>query len=112
MRLDVLKFVRSCLVCGAQKISNTSRMGLIGQEKIIDVPFQIIALDLVGPFPVFKKGHKLLLVIGDWLSKYTFLFLLRNATAKSIECILEDKVFLVYGYPETIICDNGLEKSL
>lgn len=111
MRHDVLKFVRSCIVCGAQKTSNTSRMGLMGKEKIVNIPFQIIALDLMGPFPRSKKGHKWLLVIGDWFSKYTLLFPLRNATARSIEMILEDKVFLVYGVPQIVICDNGSQLS-
>lgn len=39
------------------------------------------------------KGHKWLLLIGDCFFKYILLFPLQNATAKSIESILEDKVF-------------------
>lgn len=57
------------------------------------------------------KGHKWLLLIGDWFFKYILLFPLRNATVKNIESILEDKVFLVYGCPETVICDNGSQLS-
>ena len=29
MRKDILKYIRKCLVCGSNKINNTSRMGLM-----------------------------------------------------------------------------------
>ena len=107
MRRDVLKFVKSCLVCGAQKVSNTSRMGLMGKEKKVDLPFQCLAADLMGPFPRSKKGHKWLLVVADWFTKYTLLYPLRSSKSSFIERILENQIFLVFGCPETLICDNG-----
>lgn len=111
MRMDVLKFVRSCLICGAQKSSNQKSMGLMGKEKIVNYPFQILAIDLMGPFPRSKKGHKWLVVVGDWFTKYNILYPLRSAKAHFIEDFLENKVFLVYGVPELIICDNATNFS-
>ena len=46
MRGNVLKFVRNCLTCGAQKSTNLARIGFMGKEKAVDKPFQTIALDL------------------------------------------------------------------
>lgn len=107
MRKDVLKFVKSCLVCGAQKATNRARMGLMGKQKIIDFPFQCLAVDLMGPFPRSKRGNKFLLVIEDWFSKFTLLFPLRSSKSPHIENNLENQVFLVYGCPQILICDNG-----
>lgn len=107
MRRDVLKFIKSCLVCGAQKAPNTARMGLMGKEKKIDLPFQCLAIDLMGPFPRSKKGNKFLLVIEDWFSKYSFLFPLRDSKSRFIENILENQILLTYGCPQMLICDNG-----
>lgn len=39
----------------------------------------ILSLALIGPFPRSKKGHKWLLVVSDWFSKYTLIFLLRDS---------------------------------
>jgi len=107
MRQDILKFCRSCKICGAQKHPNTSPMGLMGKEKCAKFPFEIIAIDLIGPLPRSKKGNKWMLVVGDWFSKYTLIFPLKNAKAPIVNKILEESVFLIYGVPRYIIMDNG-----
>lgn len=69
----MVNFVRTCLVCGAQKAPNTQRMGLMGLKKYVSYPFQVIAVDLVGPLPRSKKEKKWILVISCWLTKYTYM---------------------------------------
>lgn len=107
MRIDVLKFVKSCKICQAQKMSNSARMGLMGGEKPVQFPFQVIAVDIMGPFPRSPRGFSYLLVVGDFFSKYTLLFPMRDATANNVVKIMENSVFLVYGIPQFVICDNG-----
>lgn len=107
MKYDVLKFIRNCRVCGSQKSSNQKPMGLMGKEKHVCFPFQTIAIDLMGPFPRSKKGNKWLLVVGDWFSKYVLLCSLRSSKSSHITNFLEKNVFLTYGVPQFIICDNG-----
>jgi RNase H-like domain found in reverse transcriptase/Reverse transcriptase (RNA-dependent DNA polymerase)/Integrase zinc binding domain/Integrase core domain len=107
MRRDIVKYVRNCNVCESQKFPNSKQMGLMGREKICRVPFQIIGLDLIGPLPLSKNGNRYILVISDWFSKYSLLFPLRDATSKHIEKHLENDLFLVFGVPEIVICDNG-----
>lgn len=107
MRYEILKYIRNCKVCGAQKITNFNRMGLMGNEKNVCFPFQVIAVDLMGPFPRSSKGHCHLLVITDFFTKYTLMHPLRNATANAIVTYMENEVFLVYGVPQIVLCDNG-----
>lgn len=109
MRRDILKYVRACKVCQSQKISNTSRMGLMGSEKRVNYPFQIIAVDIMGPFPRSSKGNCYLLVVGDWFTKYTLLHPMRQATAQNIVKFIENQVFLAFGVPQFIVCDNGTQ---
>lgn len=107
MRRDILRYVRSCHTCGAQKISNEARIGFMGKEKEVKFPWQVIALDLIGPFPRSKRGFTWLLVVGDWFTKYTVVHPLRHAKAKNITDFLENHIFLVYGVPQFVICDNA-----
>lgn len=109
MRQDILKFVRSCRMCGAQKCSQNSRMGLMGSEKTVKFPWQIIATDILGPLPRSKKGNCFLLVVTDWFTKYSLLHPMRKATAENIVKFIENEVFLVFGVPQFIICDNGTQ---
>jgi len=49
------------------------------------------------------------MVVVDPFNKYTLLFPLRAATAKTVARIMEEDVFMVYGVPSYVICDNGSE---
>lgn len=104
---DVRKYVLSCQVCSAQKAPNVSRPGIMGKEKIVQFPWQIISVDLIGPLPRSKKGFTYLFVIVDWFSKYVVMCPLRKANSPSIVNFLENEVFLVYGVPQFILVDNG-----
>lgn len=107
MRQDIYKYVRGCKECSAQKSINHKRFSLMGAEKNVRFPWQVIALDLVGPLPQSSNGFQYILVVSDWFTKYPLLFPLRNAKAPNIVKHIENDVFLIYGVPQTIICDNG-----
>lgn len=109
MRHDVLKYVRSCKICGAQKVSSSGRMGLFGAEKPAQYPWQIISVDIMGPFPRSSKGYTHLLVVGDWFTKYTLLHPMRKASAQNIVQFIENEVFLVFGVCQFVLCDNGTQ---
>lgn len=51
MPKDIIKFVKSCRVCDAQKSSIKKSLGLKGKEKTAGPPFRIISLDLMGLLP-------------------------------------------------------------
>jgi hypothetical protein len=99
MRRDILSYVKHCTVCGAQKPLLSGRFGLMGSEKKVNFPWQILGVDLLGSFPRSSKGHTHLLVAVDWFSKYVLLFPLRKASATNVIRFIEDNVFLVFGVP-------------
>lgn len=109
MRKDILRYVKRCKVCNEQKSPNTQPNGLMGREKNVEFPWQIISVDLVGPLPRSSRGNKYLLVVADWLTKFTLLHPLREANASSIVKFMENDVFLTFGVPSIIICDNGTQ---
>jgi hypothetical protein len=107
MRRSVIRYVRNCKVCHEQKAPNTARAGLMGEEKQVQFPSQMISVDLIGPLPTSTKGYSYLLVIVDWLTKYVVLFPLRKATSTKVTECIENGIFLVYGVPQFILVDNG-----
>lgn len=109
MKLSVSRYIRNCQICGEQKCSQEARPGLMGQFKRVSYPFQLISLDLLGPFPRSKKGNQHLLVVTDWFSKFVLVHPMSRATASAIIKFLENQVFLIFGVPQIVLCDNGVQ---
>lgn len=109
LKHDVAKYVNKCAVCLQYKPEQKAPAGLMGKPKEVQHPWQLISTDIMGPFPRSTQGNKYLLVVADWFTKYTLLFPLRTATASKIIKHIEEDVFLVYGAPQTIVCDNGTQ---
>lgn len=104
---DMKNYVRKCEVCAKYKHSQSRPSGLMGKQREVTEPFQIISMDLMGPFPKSKHGNTMLLVITCWFSKFCFLYPLRNGKSSTIAQILEEQIFLMFGTPSVIVCDNG-----
>lgn len=107
MRYDVAKYVRSCPTCAQQKPEQKPPAGLMGTRPTIERPWQMVSLDFMGPFPRSKEGYTYLIVLCDYFSKYVLTCPVRSAKASSLIRFLEEQVFLTYGVPESLICDNG-----
>ncbi len=73
---------------------------------IIEVPFERIGMDLVGPLPKSARGHEHILVIVDYVTRYPEAIPLRKATAKNIA----HELFMLFsrvGIPAEILTDQG-----
>jgi len=90
--------------CGRRK-PNTDSGTLSGIH--VGEPFEMIALDIVGPLPTSKNGNKYILVFSDYLTKYPEAFALKDFTTESIAQILIKEVILRYGFPSKLLSDRG-----
>ncbi|KAJ8909328.1 hypothetical protein NQ315_003464 [Exocentrus adspersus] len=109
MRADISRYVKLCRICAEQKPELKAPAGLMGSRPTISRPWQMISLDFIGPLPRSSHGHTQALVISDYFTKYVLIYPVRSATAKALTKIVEENVFLVYGVPERLICDNGVQ---
>ncbi|KAG6934087.1 hypothetical protein G0U57_017886, partial [Chelydra serpentina] len=73
---------------------------------IIEVPFERIAMDLVGPLERSAQGHRNVLVILDYATQYPEAIPLRNPTSTAIAKELL-QVFARVGIPKEILTDQG-----
>lgn len=103
MRVNVIRYIRNCKVRGAQKISQTKKMGFMDSEKKINFPLQVIAVDIMEPFPRSNSRNRYLLITANWFTKYT-LFALSEVITKKIVSITKKYVFLLFGVPQFITC--------
>lgn len=73
---------------------------------IIEVPFDRIAMDLVGPLVKSSRGFQYILVVLDYATRYPEAIPLRNTSSKSIAKELFN-MFTRTGIPKEILTDQG-----
>jgi hypothetical protein len=72
----------------------------------IEVPFQRVAIDMVGPLPKTKKGNQYILVMCDYTTKCPEAVPLRSQDAEVVaEALME--IFTRVGVPREILSDQG-----
>lgn len=103
---DIVEYCKSFPQC---QLSARSKRGLkapLLSLPIIDVPFSRIAMDIVGPLERSRAGHRYILVICDYATRYPEAFPLRHIKARQIaNCLLQ--VFSRVGIPKEVLTDQG-----
>ncbi len=102
---EVKRFCQACPTC-QRTLPRTPPPSPLIPLPIIEVPFERIGMDLVGPLPKSARGHEHILVIVDYATRYPEAIPLRKATSKAIA----QELFLLcsrVGIPSEILTDQG-----
>ncbi len=99
LEADVKRFCQACLTCQRTSPQTPPPSPLIPLP-IIEVPFERIGMDLIGPLPKSARGH--ILVIVDYATRYLEAVPLRKAIAQEL-FLLSSRV----GIPAEILTDQG-----
>ena len=73
----------------------------------VEGPFDMVAIDAVGPLPVTNRGNRYVLVISDYLTRYVEAVAVENITAETTACVLFDEVILGQSARRVIFSDQG-----
>lgn len=109
LTVDVRAMVHNCTTCKETKAPNTTLRPPMGQQIHTERPFQFVYTDLLGPYPRSKKGNTNILVVLDKFSKFALLQPLRKATAREVVQFIEERVIQMFGAPEVLYSDNGVQ---
>ena len=109
MHRDVTSFCRSCDVCKKTVARGAVPRAPLGEMPLIDLPFKRVAIDLVGPItPASDKGHRYILTLVDYATRYPEAVPLRNIDTESVAEALLD-VYSCVGVPEEVLSDLGTQ---
>lgn len=110
LKQDCAKYIRRCSVCLRTKPEQKAPAGLmLSVAPSLSRPWEVLSLDLVGPLPRSTAGFCYIFSISDIFSKFVLLFPLRAATAVNVTKIFEENVILLFGAPNKVIMDNGVQ---
>ncbi|TKS65328.1 Retrovirus-related Pol polyprotein from transposon 17.6 [Collichthys lucidus] len=105
MYTQVSQFCASCEVCQLTSAKGVTRAHLQSLP-IIDTPFERIGMDIVGPLEKSSSGHRYILVLCDYATRYPEAFPLRSFKARQVaDCLLH--LFSRVGIPKEILTDCG-----
>ena len=105
----ITNHVASCEKCNKNnpELPKTARGGLLDPIVVGDV-WETVGMDILGPLPRTRdKGYKYVLVLVDYVSKFSFAIPLRNINATTVARAMVEKVFTIFGIPQKIISDRG-----
>ncbi|KAJ8036669.1 Protein NYNRIN [Holothuria leucospilota] len=82
---DVTRYCQSCDVCQRSVQKGRTTKVPLGSLPIMGEPFQRVAADLVGPItPATERGHKYILVLVDYATRYPEAIPLKNIMAETV----------------------------
>jgi hypothetical protein len=103
MSKEIGEFVRRCDICLKNSDQGCkSKMTAVADE--IKEPGEVIAVDIVGPSPLFD-GNVALTTI-DLYSRYPTATVLKHASGENVAAALR-QIFSMFGAPCRLISDNG-----
>lgn len=105
-RQDVVDWVRSCVKCQRRKGTPQKRRAAL-QTSAVGFPLERVAMDIMGPLPVSERGHRYVLVVMDYFTKWAEAFPLPNQEAQTIAEVFVTHFVCRYGMPSQIHTDRG-----
>ena len=105
MGLEVIAHCRSCEVCQKCAKPKARRVPLMERE-VLSEPFEVMAFDLVGPFPKGKGGYRFVLTAICMSSRWPEAIPLKSITARAVATGMT-VIFSRTGIPLQLLTDQG-----
>ncbi len=105
MARDISHYVESCPLCLKANKAGNKPVKLM-ERPVVDEPFRVVAVDIVGPLPKGKGGAQYLLTYACMATRWPEAIPLRNVTANEVSeafCQIVCKT----GLPDTVLTDRG-----
>jgi len=87
-------------VCG-QKDTSSVQKGTIGSC------FEIVAVDILGPFPLTERGNKYIIVFCEYLTRWPEAFAIADMKAETVARVFVEEIVCRFGAPKKLLSDRG-----
>lgn len=106
MKTDVQLHLRACDVCAQDKKPQKSPRAPLGTI-LTGAPFDVVATDYIGPFPLTPRGNRHILVLTDHFTKYVEVLAVPDQTAETCASRILNEFIARWGCPLSILSDQG-----
>jgi len=103
---DVRDWCGNCSTCAARK--NPAPKARAPLTSITTgYPLQLVAMDIVGPFPESRAGNTYILVAADYFTRWVEAYAIPDQEATTVARKLVDEFFFRFSPPERLHSDQG-----
>ena len=103
---DTLSHIKTCKVCQACKNPSSKPHGEL-TSITTNGPWDVLAIDCMGPLPTTRNRNAHLFVVVDHFTKWVEMFAIKNIQASTICAVLQNEIFCRWGTPRSILSDNA-----
>ena len=105
MGRDIKRIIQTCRNC--QKANAVITRAPHLTYKPPTEPFQMISIDLMGPFPPTRLGNAYIFVCVDLMTRFPIIAPMETSSAEETAKVLLDQVICTYGTPKFLLTDRG-----
>lgn len=105
MKKDVAKYVQLCVSCSRRRPA--AGKAPIQMPRFAEEPFELVSMDVVGPLPITRQGHRYLLTIVDHLTRHAEAIPIEGQLATTIAHAFVQHVVWRFGAPRRLLTDQG-----
>jgi len=73
----------------------------------VSEPWEIVAVDVMGPLPRTAKGNRFIVVFSDYFTRWVEAFAITVQDTKHIAKLLVEQIICRYGTPKKLLSDRG-----
>lgn len=103
---SVVNFLRSCDACSKAKGPLVKSRGPMKQYNV-GAPFERVAVDILGPFPVSTSGNRYVVIVMDYFSKWPEAYPISNMDAETVADVIVKQWIARFGVPMELHSDQG-----
>ena len=95
----------SCEDCACRKAPTPKRRAPLHSIRVGN-PMQLVAIDIMGLFPVTSNGNQYVLVVGDYFTRWIEAYAIPNQGAETVAKKLTEEMFFRFSPPEQLHPDQ------
>lgn len=107
MRNSIKNVIQNCEIC--QKYSDVASRQQNSNIISCAVPFEHIAIDIIGPFSISTSKNRFIVAITDVASRYGITKAIPDKSSATVAKFLFENVLCVHGMPKILQSDQGTE---
>lgn len=106
MKRYVNRYIACCLPCSYNKVPSGKQVGFLHPIGKVNIPFDTVHIDHIGPFTQSIHKNMYLIVLIDGFTKYASLRPVQSTRVEPLIKFMNDFI-INFGVPRRIICDRA-----
>lgn len=103
---DVVDWIRLCETC--QEAERNKNMSRTVRPIKVEAPWEIVGIDILGPFPETGRGNAYVVILTDYLSKWVEAFPVQKKDSLSVARCISSTVYR-FGALKTVFCSQSAD---